>query len=144
MKNHYALMLSSTPLSKDAEHIREKLNEYNLLYTEAEIHHDISAFWRDENGNLIAGLLGNTFWGWLHIEDLWVSENLRNRGMGKALMDAAEKEAVRRGCKFAHLETHDFQGLEFYLKLGYQVYGELDDLPAGHKKYFLKKKLQAD
>jgi ribosomal protein S18 acetylase RimI-like enzyme len=142
MNNLYTLTLPETPSPNDAEYIRKKLNEYNLQYFEAENHQDVSVFWHDKQGNIVAGLLGVTFWGWLHINDLWVSENLRKQGLGKALMCAAEQEAVRRECKFAHLETHDFQALEFYLKQGYDVFGELDDLPAGHKKYFLKKTLQ--
>jgi ribosomal protein S18 acetylase RimI-like enzyme len=141
MDNLYTLSLENTFSPNDAEFVREKLNEYNIQYFEAERHQGVSVFWRDKQGNIVAGLLGGTFWGWLHINDLWVGENLRNQGLGKALINAAEQEALRRGCKYAHLETHDFQALEFYLKQGYEVFGELDDLPAGHKKYFLKKTL---
>ncbi len=34
-----------------------------------------------------------------------------------------------------------FQALPFYQKLGYTVFGQLDDLPIGHQMYFLQKAL---
>jgi hypothetical protein len=39
------------------------------------------------------------------------------------------------------LDTMSFQALDFYLKLGYTVFGRLDDLPEGHSRIFLKKAL---
>ena len=57
-------------------------------------------------------------------------------------MRLAEAEAVRRGCKQAYLDTFDFQALDFYKNLGYQVFGTLDDFPEGHTRYFLQKRFQ--
>jgi hypothetical protein len=53
----------------------------------------------------------------------------------------AEEIAIQRGCKNAHLETHDFQSLDFYRRRGYVIFGKLDDLPEGHTKYYLRKSL---
>ena len=55
-------------------------------------------------------------------------------------MRAAEQEARDRGCSHAHCDTYDFQALPFYQKLGYQVFGQLEDYPAGHTRYFLQKR----
>ena len=33
----------------------------------------------------------------------------------------AENEAIRRGCKHAHLDTMDWQALDFYLGMGYTL-----------------------
>jgi hypothetical protein len=41
------------------------------------------------------------------------------------------------------LETLSFQARGFYERYGYSVFGELDDFPPGHRKYFLKKNLSA-
>jgi hypothetical protein len=38
-----------------------------------------------------------------------------------------------------HLETTSFQALDFYLKNGYEVFGQLEGKPAGHTWYYLKK-----
>jgi ribosomal protein S18 acetylase RimI-like enzyme len=63
------------------------------------------------------------------------------KGLGSKLLQTAEAEAIRRGCKHAHLDTLDFQAPGFYLKKGYQVFGELQDLPPGHRRIFLRKDL---
>jgi hypothetical protein len=39
------------------------------------------------------------------------------------------------------LDTFDFQVKAFYEKLGYELFGILDDCPPGHRRYFLKKAL---
>ena len=41
------------------------------------------------------------------------------------------------------LDTFSFQARRFYEKLGYVVFGELPDYPAGHSRYFLQKRLGA-
>jgi ribosomal protein S18 acetylase RimI-like enzyme len=126
---------------KDAEFVQEKLNQYNLYFAPPDNHQALTLVTRDREENIIAGLVGVTYWGWLHIEDLWVDESLRQHGIGQQLLHAAEEEALHRGCRHSHLETHTFQALGFYEKHGYQVFGELPDLPHGFTKYFLKKDL---
>jgi hypothetical protein len=41
----------------------------------------------------------------------------------------------------AYLDTFSFQAPDFYKKLGYEVFGELQDFPHGHQRYFMKKRL---
>lgn len=53
----------------------------------------------------------------------------------------AEHEARQRGAKNAYLDTFSFQALNFYKRHGYQVFGELPNLPPGHQRYFLTKQL---
>jgi ribosomal protein S18 acetylase RimI-like enzyme len=89
------------------------------------------------------GLLGETYWGWLHIAQIWLHESIRKRGYGTRLVQLAEVEAIQRGCQHAHLDTMDWQALDFYLGMGYAVFGQLNDLPAGHTRYFLQKALAA-
>jgi GNAT superfamily N-acetyltransferase len=85
--------------------------------------------------------VGGTYWGWLYVEILWLDARARGRGLGARLMAMAEQEAQRRGCRGAHLDTMSFQALPFYERMGYTVFGVLEDLPPGHRRYFLKKKL---
>ena len=93
------------------------------------------------SAEIIGGLWGSTAYGYLHVDMLIVPETMRRRGIGARLMRDAEKEALQRGCRGAYLETFDFQAREFYEKLGYSVFGQLDDTPPGHRRYFLKKSL---
>jgi len=93
---------------------------------------------RDE---IVGGVLGYLWGGWLQVQYLWVAEPLRGQGHASRLMDSAEGYAVERGCTAAALETHSFQALAFYQKRGYAVFGTLEDYPPGHAKHFLRKAL---
>jgi GNAT superfamily N-acetyltransferase len=101
---------------------------------------DIQAV-RDDQGKILGGLLGVTYWGWLTVEIFWLSDNLQRKGYGSRMLLMAEEEALKRGCHHAHLDTMDFQAHGFYEKHGYRVFGVLEDLPAGHQRIFLSKSL---
>ena len=92
-----------------------------------------------DNDAIIGGLWGATGYGYLHLDLLFVPEEGRGRGMGGHLMELAEEEAIRRGCRGAWLDTFGFQARGFYQRLGYTVVGELEDCPPGHKRYFMRK-----
>jgi len=47
--------------------------------------------------------------------------------------------AMRRGCSGAWLDAFSFQARGFYEKLGYAVFGSIEDYPPGHSRFFLKK-----
>jgi GNAT superfamily N-acetyltransferase len=94
-----------------------------------------------QTGPLSAGLVGVLSWEWLFIEALWVSDRLRGQGVGRALMAAAEARAWAEGCRSAWLDT--FQAKDFYLALGYAVFGQLEDFPPGQTRHFLRKALTA-
>lgn len=119
--------------------IQQGLADYNLLFSETDNHQLLTILLHDSNNQLAGGLLGGTYWRWLHIDILWLCEDLRQQGYGSRLLQTAEQEAVQRGCRHAHLETHDFQAVPFYQKHGYIIFAELADLPPNHIKYFLKK-----
>ena len=95
----------------------------------------------DPDQKIVGGVLGELFWNWLHVELLWVPEELRGRGFGDRLLATIEDEARQRGAKNAFLDTFSFQAPDFYQQRGYRVFGELDDFPAGHSRYFFTKPL---
>jgi len=90
---------------------------------------------------IVGGVLGEIYWGWFHLDLLWVKDDLRGRGYGRRLLIAAEKEAQQRGAKNVFLDTFSFQAPDFYKKHGYKVFGKLGDFPTGHQRYFLTKQL---
>ena len=67
-----------------------------------------------EEGNLLAGLIAETFGNWLEIEYLFVKEELRGQGIGSKLLQQAETEAKNRNCRFAFVNTYQFQAPDFY------------------------------
>jgi ribosomal protein S18 acetylase RimI-like enzyme len=90
---------------------------------------------------VVGGVIGATHWGWLHIDLMWVKDELRGRGYGHRLLMAAEDEARQRGARDVYLDTFSFQAPGFYERYGYRVFGELEDFPPGHQRYFLTKRL---
>jgi len=94
-----------------------------------------------ERGEIVAGLSGETFWGWMFVSLLWVSDACRGHGYGSALMDTAETEARSRGVRNVYLDTFSFQAPEFYKKLGYREFARLDEFPPGHRRIWLTKAL---
>jgi GNAT superfamily N-acetyltransferase len=124
----------------DAQVVRQKLNEFNFNLVPHDNHEILNLIVRRGNA-IIAGLIGDTYWNWLYISLFWVERGERHRGLGTQILAKAEEIAVQRGCRNAHLETHDFQNLEFYQKQGYVIFGKLEDLPEGHTKYYLRKRL---
>jgi ribosomal protein S18 acetylase RimI-like enzyme len=88
---------------------------------------------------IVGGVIGATYWGWFYIDLLWVKDDLRGRGYGHRLLTLAEDEARQRGAKNVYLDTFSFQAPGFYQQHGYQVFGELQDFPPGHQRYFFTK-----
>lgn len=127
--------------AQDQQAIRDGLFRFNTVHAGDDQHQPVTLVVRDARGQVIGGLLGMTYWGWLVIEILWLDESARGQGLGQQLVARAEQIAVERGCHSAHLDTMSFQAPDFYLKLGYTVWGQLDDLPRGHRRIFLKKSL---
>ena len=99
---------------------------------------------RDDNGVPQGGVWGYTAHGWLFIQFLVVAEALRGAGHGRALMAAAEQEALARGCHAVWLDTLEFQARGFYEKLGYELFGELPGYPPPYCRFFMKKSLSVE
>jgi ribosomal protein S18 acetylase RimI-like enzyme len=141
MDEKLSTLLVESPRSAEVAAVRRGLREFNTSLAGDDNHQRLTVFLRDQNDAVVGGLLGGTYWGYLYIEALWISEPFRHRGHGKQLLQLAEEEAVKRGCRQAHLDTQSFQAVDFYRKQGYLIVGELADLPPGYSKYLMTKVL---
>ena len=75
----------------------------------------------------------------MEIRILVVAKNERGKGLGKRLMKAAEKEALKRNCKYISLDTFSFQAPGFYEKLGFQKIGIEENPHRGYDKIYYRK-----
>ena len=121
--------------------VQDMVGNYNVAITGQAEWYPVAFFLKDENGEVLGGLLGNIWAAWLHVRTLAVAAPARGKGFGKELMKRAELYAVERGCTDAFLDTFSFQARPFYEKLGYRVFGTLENHPAGHQHYFMTKQL---
>ena len=141
MQPQFHLTDNGEPAAREV--ILRGLMAFNEAQTGSRDFRSLAVLLRDENGAAIGGLWGRTAWRWLFVELLFVPEALRCGGAGRELMRRAEAEAVERGCQLVWLDTFSFQARGFYEKLGYSVFGRLDDYPPGFSRFFMQKKLQA-
>ena len=131
------------------ELISQKLFEFNQAQSKQVVECDrlktksptfIEVYAEIKPQKLVGGLVGYIDWGrWLYIDMLWLDANYRKQGIGQYLITSAEQKVKNKGIKRARLCTFDFQALPFYHKLGYTIYGKLEDFPEGHTLYYLKK-----
>jgi GNAT superfamily N-acetyltransferase len=136
----YRLAVEDDPAETDVEVLPNGLEAFNeRQWPRHPRWLPLAVFIRNE-GEVVAGLAGETYCGWLFIRYLWVSEDLRRCGVGRELMARAEARARDRGCHSAWVDTFSFQAPLFYQKLGYEEFGRLDYPPA-HRRHFLSKRL---
>lgn len=137
--------LSVQPSEEELKVIRDGINEYNAPYLP-----DIGAFdsgfrfvinATSESGDFLGGLQASIAWNYCVLELFWLTEKTRGKGIGSKLIEQLVIFAREKGLEHIRTETLDFQAKPFYEKLGFRVYGELDNIPKGHKSYFLVKVL---
>ena len=129
------------PTTEQIDRIREGLTRFNRSQIPDKGFVPLAFTLFDERNEFCGGLTGHIAYEWLFVDILWVADQARSRGQGRELMLAAEEEARKRGCRHAWVDTFSFQALSFYEKLGYVIFGKLDDFPTGHSRYFLRKDL---
>lgn len=136
------IAIENSPALEDEQIIGSGLRQHNEEHVSGAGDATFAIFLRDTAGAVRGGLLAKAGRGWLHINTLWVDPSVRGQGYGSQLMAAAEAEAIRRGCHSAYLDTFSFQARPFYERCGYEVFGTLDDFPAGHQRFFMRKSLR--
>jgi GNAT superfamily N-acetyltransferase len=135
------LNVEDRPDQNDVDFLDDQINRYNVAVTGIDDWRALAIFVRDDAGTIMAGLSGGTWAGYLEVKSLWVREDRRGQGHGRRLLLAAEREALARGCDRVLLDTHDFQAIEFYKRLGYEIFGEFDGIGGRHTRYYLRKRL---
>jgi GNAT superfamily N-acetyltransferase len=136
-----SLEITAQPLPQDLASLSGNLTAFNDAEVGASGRKPLAVFVRDETGASVAGISGYTAWGWLYVQWLWVDERLRGKGVAADMLDAAEREAVARGCHGAWIDTFNPTAEKVYRRQGYKPFGELPDFPVGRRRVFLQKKL---
>ena len=134
--------MNNNPSIDEIKFVKDSLAKYNNENVGEDAHLTLNLVEYDSDGNIVGGLLGGTYWGWLYVDILWVDKNFRKSGIGSKLLKEAEKEAARRGCHHVHLDTMSWQAPEFYKKHGYEAVAVISDIPKGYEKYVLVKSLE--
>ena len=125
--------------SQKSQIIGDLIRSYNRSKREVAESEPLNLYVEGEHGEIMAGLVAETFGNWLEIEYLFVKEDLRGQGIGSQLLHQAESEAKKRNCRFAFVNTYQFQAPAFYQKHGYKEVFTLKDYPyTGQRHYYQK------
>ena len=127
--------------SQKAQEIGDLIRSYNRSKREAAESEPLNLYVEDDSGQLMAGLVAETFGNWLEIEYLFVKEDLRGQGIGSQLLQQAESEAKKKNCRFAFVNTYQFQAPSFYQKHGYKEVFTLKDYPYTGQRHYYQKEL---
>jgi GNAT superfamily N-acetyltransferase len=133
------IALEQKPDANSIEQVNEIIYQYNCSVMKSD-YQPLTLLLRNAEAEVVGGLVAQTEWGWLFVKTLAVQEGWRGRGYGTKLLAMAEAEARARGCHDAYLDTFSFQARPFYERLGYRVFGLLENFTE-HTRYFMRKKL---
>lgn len=123
------------------EFFEKKIEEYNLERWEVKEKKPIAVKITDENDQVVGGASAKTFGLWLLIDSIWINEKVRGQNLGSKVLSSLESAARARGCRFALLDTLNFQARPFYEKYGYKVKWTQAQYPKDGCKYFMVKEL---
>ena len=144
MQTEVVVLLDDAQCQELDAFLVERIYEFNSKATGYFDGRLLGASVQNEAGEVIAGFSGHTWGGCAKISNLWVSEHHRGHALGKTLLQAAEAEAVRRGCTQVVLTTHSFQAPGFYERLGYERKYAIEGRPKGHSNIVLVKSLDGE
>lgn len=139
----FNIELDLNPEQSGLDELSAGLDEHSESFIEKTGFQPIALFARDKPGGIQGGIYGRINWNWLNVSLLWVSSDSRGSGLGSALLERLETEAMALGCTKAHVSTFSFQAQEFYVANGYEKFAELSDYPEKHSRIYLKKSLPA-
>jgi GNAT superfamily N-acetyltransferase len=121
--------------------LEDRIYEYNATALNKDDGRLFSRIVRDEYKEIIGGIAGWTWARACEITQLWVDKNSRKNGIGSMLLEAAEEEAKRNGCRTILVRSYSFQAPHFYQKYGYTAELILNGFPEGYSYYILAKRI---
>ena len=125
-----------------AQRVRSGLIAYNSSKVGPPRYRPLVLSARDSKGRLVGGLAGQLYWNALYVELLWLKEGARQAGLGRLLMQEAERRARRARKELIFLNSYSFQAPGFYRKLGFRSFGLIRDYPRGASRIFFVKRLR--
>ena len=134
--------LQPEPTPEERNRIIDPLIAYNEAQVGPRNKKEFAFSMHSETGEFIGGLLGFTHWNHFFVSAVFVDQRFRGEGIGSDLLKRAEAVALEQGCDTIYLDSFDYQAPRFYVKLGFKVFGKLEDYPPGHQRFYLVKRLR--
>ncbi|MBR2787377.1 MAG: GNAT family N-acetyltransferase [Clostridia bacterium] len=74
-----------------------------------------------ENDKIVGILTGYSYYGEMHIDNVFILDNYRNKGIGSKLIQKVEERSRNEHLQNINLCTYEFQAPEFYKKCGFKI-----------------------
>lgn len=101
----------------------------------------LAVFVRDAEGRVVGGAVGRRWGAFAELQQLWVHDSQRGRGLGQALLRRFEADCAAHGVHTLSLETFSFQARPFYERLGWRVVQVHAQYPHRIKRYSMRREL---
>jgi GNAT superfamily N-acetyltransferase len=136
------IVITDAPDAADLGVISNGLDQFNVDVSGIADRRPLAVLVQDpETRQTLGGVTGRTSLGLLFLDVFFLPEALRGSGIGSQVLQMAEAEGRRRGCRAAVLYTISFQAPEFYKKHGWREFGRIPCEPPGTSRVFLTKDL---
>jgi GNAT superfamily N-acetyltransferase len=143
------LVISAQPTEAEILRIESQLESYGQEKTGGKLHYpgtrepglEFSLAVAGPDGEVVGGVTVSSLLGVMWLEVLWTAALHRRRGIASWLILEAERIAYDKGCVGAGTWTFDWQGAEFYPRIGYRLNGIYDGYPLGITEHVLSKSL---
>ncbi len=135
------ILTEFNPAANEIKFLEQKLFQYNRQKVDGYKYENFILKSVDSSNSVIAGIHCQIGGGWLYIASLWINKKHRKQGMGKKLLAQAQEIAIQKKCIGIYLYTYSFQNPQFYEKLGFQVFGKLENFCGSNSKLYMKKAL---
>lgn len=141
MNNLKLKIINGKPSAEDQKVMIDGLLSHHASKGHPRKTENYSIILKNENNKVVGMIVVSIVWNGMHIDSLWVDEHVRDQDWGSKLMKMVEEEAIKRGCTLAYTDTFTWQATGFYEKLGYKLYGKLEDFPNGNSLSYYSKRL---
>jgi len=128
------------PSEKACKPIENGVLEYGL----SEINGDLPkkyAFHACDSGKLIGGAVGRVHLSQCYLDNIWVSEAFRSKGVAKIIHAEVVAYAEMCGCKKIQLNTLNKKAVKLYQQLGYQELAVIKGYADGFDLHYMAKEI---
>jgi ribosomal protein S18 acetylase RimI-like enzyme len=124
------------PDENDTKPIEDGVSQYGLMQVDGKTPRKWAFHIRDSN-ELIGGATGRDHFSQFYLDNIWVKDEHRSKGIGKILHDEVIACAKNCSCKRILLSTLNNKAVTFYRKLGYKQLTVIEEYVDGFNLYYM-------
>lgn len=126
------------PSVQESQPIEAGLRDYGLAQVNGIVPQKW-AFHANLRGELIGGATGRVHFSQFYLDNLWVREEFRAKGVGENIHRHVVACAKNCGCRRIQLNTLNPRAVTFYLRLGYRTLAVIENYVDGFNLSYMAK-----